>query len=182
MPTSEKELIQELVSFISAAAQARQVLSQFRGMEIEAIDIQNALTQVLQAKDEYDLLHRGLSGGEIIALLLDFDFRIFHPEVTQLVILSESILPENIPRLLTEQTVKVKGEVWRIHQDDKDPFPSNPHAHNYEAGVKLHLGTGELFDRNNHPKGNIGKKRLTTLRGQIKIPLPPLENGSESKS
>jgi len=61
--------------------------------------------------------------------------------------LTESLLPEEFPRLLTEQTIRVKGEVWRIHKADPDLFPSNPHAHNCESGVVLHLGTGEMFDK-----------------------------------
>lgn len=45
---------------------------------------------------------------------------------------------------------KVNGEIWRIHKNDPDPYPSSPHAHCVGGpenllGCKLHLGTGELF-------------------------------------
>lgn len=42
------------------------------------------------------------------------------------------------------------GEIWRIHKNDPDPFPSKPHAHciggaTRFVGCKLHLGTAELY-------------------------------------
>jgi hypothetical protein len=90
--------------------------------------------------------------------------------------LEEGILPEEIPRLLTEKTVKLKGEIWQIHKNDVDPFPSVPHAHNYDAGITLHLGTGEFFNSNRMSVGKIGKKNLVALRGKLKgLTLPPLD-------
>lgn len=75
--------------------------------------------------------------------------------------------------MLTEKTVKIKGEVWRIHKNDVDPFPSSPHAHNYAAGVVLHLGTGEMFDGNRKSLGLVGCKKLVRLRGNLtKLDLP----------
>ena len=54
-------------------------------------------------------------------------------------------------RLFIEKDYKVGGEIWRVHKGDADPFPSRPHAHcvesNRNAGLKLHLGTRELFRR-----------------------------------
>jgi len=32
-------------------------------------------------------------------------------------------------RFHVEKDFKVSGEVWRIHKNDTDPFPSRPHAH-----------------------------------------------------
>jgi hypothetical protein len=45
---------------------------------------------------------------------------------------------------------RVAGEVWRVHKNDADPFPSRPHAHCIGGakrfiGCKLHLGTAELY-------------------------------------
>ena len=110
------------------------------------------------------------------AHLSNFDFRKFHPEVLAEFISEEPLIPEGIPRLLTEQTVKVKGEVWRIHKNDVDPFPSVPHAHNYESGVVLHLGSGEMFDKNRQSIGNIGCKKLLRVRGKLgSLTLPTTE-------
>lgn len=53
-------------------------------------------------------------------------------------------------RYLVEKDFKVSGEVWRVHKNDADPFPSVPHAHciggkDRFIGCTLHLGTGEVF-------------------------------------
>lgn len=119
------------------------------------MDIQNALCTALSIDmvEPYDLLDRELSAREIVDLLQDFDFRVFHPEILAEVVLDPGILPDGTTRLLTEKTVKVKGEIWRTHKTDADPWPSNPHAHNLETGIKLHLGTGEMFDGNKHSVG-----------------------------
>jgi hypothetical protein len=167
-----------LVSYITAAAQARQVLAQLRATEIAAIDVQRALCEKLQIDeaDPYDLLEKSLSAENIVQILRDFDFHPYHPEVLAEIELEEGILPEEIPRLLTEKTVKLKGEIWQIHKNDVDPFPSVPHAHNYDAGITLHLGTGEFFNSNRMSVGKIGKKNLVALRGKLKgLTLPPLD-------
>ncbi len=40
----------------------------------------------------------------------------------------ESPLPLGVMRCLDEVTIKRDGCIWRIHKNDADPFPSNPHA------------------------------------------------------
>jgi len=52
---------------------------------------------------------------------------------------------------ILEEDYRVKGEVWRVHKGDADPYPSNPHAHcvggaKRFVGLTLHLGTAELYD------------------------------------
>ena len=72
--------------------------------------------------------------------------------------------------------IKHDSEQWEIHKYDADPFPSNPHAHNHEARVKLHLGTGELFKKRNRV-GKIRCKELKALRAKVSdsIELPRIE-------
>jgi hypothetical protein len=53
-------------------------------------------------------------------------------------------------RMLIQKDYRVGGEVWRVHKNDPDPFPSRPHAHcvgraDRFVGLKLHLGTAQLF-------------------------------------
>lgn len=60
-------------------------------------------------------------------------------------------------QFLVQKDYRVRGEVWRVHKGDADPYPSRPHAHcidgrRFYAGTKLHLGTGELF-RKSAPLG-----------------------------
>jgi len=113
---------------------------------------------------------------KIISLLRNFDFRKFHPEVLAEFASEVPLIPEDIPRLLTEQTVKVKGEIWRVHKNDADPFPSVPHAHNYESGVVLHLGSGEMFNKNRQSIGSIGCKKLLQVRSKLSgLTLPSTE-------
>ena len=40
-----------------------------------------------------------------------------------------SPIPNGVMRRMDEVTVKRDGCVWRIHKNDADPYPSNPHAH-----------------------------------------------------
>jgi hypothetical protein len=59
-------------------------------------------------------------------------------------------------RYILEEDYKVSGDIWRVHLNDADPFPSKPHAHcvggtKRFVGMKLHLGTGQLFDSSNKP-------------------------------
>lgn len=54
-------------------------------------------------------------------------------------------------REIIQKDYRVGGEVWRVHKYDRDPFPSSPHAHciggaKRFVGLKLHFGTGELFN------------------------------------
>jgi hypothetical protein len=50
-----------------------------------------------------------------------------------------SPIPTGTKRRLDEVTIKRDGCIWRIHKNDPDPFPSNPHAHNIESDLKLDL-------------------------------------------
>lgn len=144
-------------------------------LSITSHDIQNALVDVLDLNCSTDLLYMDLPATKIIKLLSSFDFSKYHPEILCEVILDETIVPSDIPISLTEQTVRAKGEVWRIHKNDADPFPSNPHAHNYPKNLVAHLGNGDLY-RKTMFLGRLKKKDLENLRGLIKnVSLPSLE-------
>ena len=89
--------------------------------------------------------------------------------------LDESIIPSDTLRSLYEEQVKFKGEIWVIHKNDIDPFPSSPHAHNYESALKLHLGNGELY-YGTDLVGKVARKNFLKLRGLFKrVQLPELE-------
>lgn len=162
-----------LIRYIGAAQQAREVLSQLHGLEIRPFDIQSALSEVLNIPENPPLgiLDLGLDSDAIVNHLKDFDFRKFHPEILSECELTEGVLPEGISLLLNEKTVKVKGEVWRMHQNDADPWPSNPHAHNYQSGIVANLQTGELFDTNRKSVGKLNKKKLARLREELGLKL-----------
>lgn len=97
------------------------------------------------------------------------------PEALFLMELDEKIITADIDSYVYDHTVRHKGERWIIHKNDADPYPSNPHAHNYERGLTLHLGNGELY-RRRQLFGKINKKKLMEIRERIKeISMPPLD-------
>ncbi len=115
-----------------------------------------------------------------------WDYPLTMNELLDHIALAESLLPrievllerplEFKGRIETKIQVKSKGLVWRVHKYDPDPFPSNPHAHNFEQNLKLHLGTGEFY-RARKSMGHMKRKDLLELRSKIAeypIGLPPL--------
>ena len=79
-----------------------------------------------------------------------------------------------------EADVRVAGEVWRVHKYDADPFPSRPHAHciggaKRFAGLKLHLGTRQLFDRATPLDRFLGTDQFDQLIQKIRPKFPDLE-------
>lgn len=97
------------------------------------------------------------------------------PEVIGCAEFEESILHENGSNIAFDEFVKSQGEQWFIHKHDADPFPSNPHAHNYQKGLKLHLGNGKLYS-GTKLVGRLRKKSFLALREKVKyIDLPDLD-------
>ena len=88
------------------------------------------------------------------------------PKVLATIELSESIIPDGVVRAIYDQQVKHNGEIWMVHKNDADPHPPIPHAHNYDANLKLHLGNGDLYDKKKIV-GNVGKKSLIAIREKI---------------
>jgi hypothetical protein len=80
-----------------------------------------------------------------------------------------SPIPDGCLRQLDEVTIKRDGCIWRIHKNDADPFPSNPHANNLESGLKLDLSTGGLFFRRRPTGKKVSKKDLEFIRTQAEL-------------
>ncbi|WEK21329.1 MAG: hypothetical protein P0Y49_09265 [Candidatus Pedobacter colombiensis] len=74
---------------------------------------------------------------------------------------------------LEKADIRNDGQKWRVHQNDADPFPSNPHAHNYSKHQKLHLGNGKLY-RKTVVVGVMSKKNLKIIREKINQRLSTL--------
>jgi hypothetical protein len=167
-----------LLFYIEEALKARTALTELLGLEIKAFDFQKALCESLGIENDPTLLlDKNLSHSEMISVVKEYPFYKTNPTILCEFIEDPPLVPDSIPRLLTERTLKVCGEVWRVHKSDADPFPSVPHAHNYESGVVLHLGTGEMFDINRNFIGRIGTKQLTRIRDFLKVKdvvLPPI--------
>ena len=97
------------------------------------------------------------------------------PLILQKISVEESLVPSGIPVQVQKKKYRVKGEIWMIHKNDADPFPSSPHAHNCDTNLSLHLGNGKLF-RKREFVGNANRKHFLALRALVvNVELPPLE-------
>jgi hypothetical protein len=169
-----KPIEQRIESFLAALAEAIPRLQASSPITIDDASVEVALVDVQGVEDGPDLLEEEWTAERIVSRLQSYDFRKLHPVLLEQIQLEASIVPAGVIRNLREERVKSNGEVWVIHKNDADPFPSIPHAHNYESGHKLHLGTGELFIRK-ECVGRIKKNDLLMLRSKIKYrPLPDL--------
>jgi hypothetical protein len=84
-------------------------------------------------------------------------------------------MPSRCFRRLDEITIKKDGQIWRIYKNDDDPFPSNPHAHNLESGLKLDLSNGKLYYKRCDTGKSVSRKDLFVIRSKItKIQPPPI--------
>jgi hypothetical protein len=165
-----------IVRFVAQASAAAELLADQHHLPIEYAHVQEALEDTLHVARSEHLLSRPLDTAAICDTLKTYDFRPMFPVVLGMVEMSDSIIPPGALRRIDEKTIKSKGEVWRIHQNDADPFPSNPHAINLESGLKLDLSTGDLY-RKTAVVDAVSKKDLVAVRdkaGAKNIALPPL--------
>lgn len=89
--------------------------------------------------------------------------------------LDHSPIPDGCLRRLVEATYKKDGQIWRVHKNDADPFPSSPHAHNLESGLVLDLSSGRLYLGRQDTGKAVSRKDLIALRALIThVQLPPL--------
>lgn len=102
--------------------------------------------------------------------IMSFDFETIRTEVEH-----ETTIPY-LTRFHTKVAVKSRGEKWVLHKYDADPFPSNPHAHNFDQNLKLDLSNGGLF-RKRERTASISMKELLEIRmlfEQKGFLMPPL--------
>lgn len=166
----------QINEFIKEVEEAKELLENEISHELTFLNIQLALAEKFGYTPEESTrtASHKLTAIQIFEMLKDYDFNF--PIESETVKLEKTILPEDAIQRIDEQTIKSKGEIWVIHKYDKDPLPSNPHAHNEETGQKLDLSNGDLYDaKNNYLKTNISKKDLLLLRAKVKnITLPKL--------
>lgn len=169
------DISQSIRRLIQAAMESSDALSARSGRKIEYTHIEQALVETLRLESSVELLGKNLTSEAVTSLLKSYDFNRLFPELIGIISLDHSIIPDETPRKLTEVTIRSKGEVWRIHKNDADPWPSNPHAHNLESGLKMHLGTGELFEGMRDTGHKVSAKSLKAIRARLsKCELPPL--------
>lgn len=75
----------------------------------------------------------------------------------------------DVPRLLTEQTIRAKGYVWRFHKSDADHWPSPLHGHDYEKKLKLDAITGDIYDTaTRHKCKKLRSKDLVVIQSKLR--------------
>jgi hypothetical protein len=169
------EMSKRISSHCDAVERAAQLLSEARATPISAEDTEDALIMLLGLENPVDLLDHDWTAAEIAHALRKFDFSSLKPIVLTVVELKSSVLPSGVRRRLDEVKIKARGEVWHIHRNDADPFPSVPHAHNYDSGHTMHLGTGELY-LGRKRVGRISRRDLMDFRQRPELAGIPLPN------
>lgn len=142
-------------------------------------DVEQGIGRVLDSSKvaEY-LATKGIQPKSIEETIqhLDEQFLSQFPAFTERIVLTSTVLPSELPVLLRKKRYKVSGEIWTVHQNDVDPFPSSPHAHNYDQNLVMHLGNGKLYRKRDFV-AIAKRKEFLQLRSLIKeLVLPPLEN------
>lgn len=73
---------------------------------------------------------------------------------------------DSVTNNLEKARIRDKGLIWTIHKNDKDPFPSNPHAHEYNLNYKMDLNAGIIYKKGKQV-GKLGKKDFDRLKTKI---------------
>ncbi len=105
--------------------------------------------------DIYDI---EIDEESVYNVIQNFEFGILLNEI----VLENSLFPENV-FINTKVQVKVRNRKWVVHKYDKDPFPSSPHAHLIDEGIKLDLFTGILY-RGKTQIEKVKEKELSEIR------------------
>jgi hypothetical protein len=124
----------------------------------------------------HSFCRRGLFFLQTITLGVLFS-RLMEDEILAEIEFAQSPIPDRTLRRLDEVTIKRDGCIWRIHKNDADPFPSNPHAHNLESGLKMDLSSGSLYFGRTFTGKKVSRKDLEFIRGEATakaVALPPL--------
>jgi hypothetical protein len=165
---------------IAALQEAAEIISIGHDDTVSVGEIEGALVEVLRLDAHSDILDRDLDAEAITSLLSTYDFTRLRPKRICEIQLAVSFVPGGVTILLTEAKVKLRGEIWTVYKSDADPFPSNPHAHNYRLGVKMHLGNGDLYGyKEKVPSAKLRRSLLLEFRARVQqanpaIVLPPL--------
>lgn len=141
-------------------------------------DVEREIRRVLDPlKVAEHFIAKGLQPNSVEEAIQHLDDRFLSqfPTFIERIVLESTILPPELPVLVHKKQYKVNGEVWTVHQNDADPFPSSPHAHNYDQNLVMHLGNGKLYRKRDFV-ATARRKEFLQLRALINnVPLPPLE-------
>lgn len=161
-------------NLVESLPQLSSLIFEHLSVRIPPLTILTVLTEETE-KDIVTIARKEMTPLQIINIIKNSSYITSLPIFIESIILDNSLIPDRVFQNLEEERIKSKGEIWVIHKNDRDPFPSSPHAHNYESGLKLHLGNGDLY-RSRNVVTRLSKKSLMQLRKKVtKSSLPPLE-------
>lgn len=130
--------------------------------QITEEDICNSLFIILTDKYNIewpgDLIDTNIKYNEALELLLNFNFKTLEQNIN----IEYGVIPNDL-LMGYKARFKAKGTIWYINKYDKDPFPSNPHAHQLENNLKLDLRNGMCYKIKQHIY-TISKKDLIIVR------------------
>ena len=164
----------QLLNCQRALAKVSELLTKRHGFKLDPFAIQTALVATLDLVGPEWLPERELTAEAMLALLEGYAFC----QVIDAIQTDLELLPSGIPGRLDEERRKLNGAHWEIHLSDADDWPSKPHAHNVETGLKLDLRTGDLYDPRRKRKdafvSRMRRSNLVRLRGLFTVDLPAL--------
>lgn len=163
----------QINNLTAATQEAAAALSRMRAERITPDQVAEGLVCIFRLGGQADLLPLGLNLEAMLHALEPFDFKWLSPIAE--VSVEKSIIPEGVPVRFIEAQAKHRNEIWLVHMNDVYPFPSQPHAHNRENGLKLHLGNGNLYRKRLYVN-KVRSKDLIAIREKLsQLTLPPLE-------
>ena len=129
-----------------------------------------AYTQAIHGKRLFQLLHiptilvfmfLGSERTDFYSSLLVF---ITWFILTDMYRIRRSIYGNYISRWFGTSKISINNTKWRMHQADKDPFPSVPHMHAIDKPLKLDVYSGNMYDsKTGKYVCRAGKKDLIKL-------------------
>lgn len=166
---------QEIKVFNGRVAEVEAHFHSAKRLHLEYVDVLNALMAVLKEANPENICMMGLPLEELIRLLEDYPFEA--PVILGEIDDPAIEVPGSIRRIYAALT-KVAGTEWEILRNDKNPFPSNPCAHNEVEDITMDLSAGGLF-HDGAFVSRLRKKDLVNFRAKIAekypdIDLPPL--------
>ncbi len=129
------------------------------------------LEQKFEWENQLDFWDLDINHEEAKNVLNNFDFNTLFFKVES----ERNIINQDLV-IRTKTQIKSKGLIWIIHKYDVDPFPSSPHAHELQNGIKLDLSNGKCYRKTKHVD-TIKKKDLIKIRDQASknFALPQLD-------
>ena len=140
-------------------------------MHVEYIDVLTALMQVLKEPNPEAICRMDLSTEELVRRLEGYAFEA--PMILGSVDDPAIEVPGSIRRVYSALG-KAKGTEWEILRNDRNPFPSNPCAHNEVEDITMDLSGGGLFHDGEFVH-RLRRKDLVNFRARISEKYPGLE-------